>query len=283
LLPPSSSPNPPSVDLDAEYSPSRVVPGFRSILTEYRRRSDAAKQTLRCELNVRYGDAEGESLHHFPPPRAGSPLLVYIHGGHWQELSIDDSCFAAPALVRQGCGLVAVGYLLAPESTLDVMVASIAKALDWVVSNALALGGTSRTIYAAGSSAGAHLLAMATGSGPAATAARLAGVTLLSGVYDLSLIRLSYVNAALGLTGEDASRNSPIRFLPIRADQVLVARGETETGEYQNQHDLMTGALGAGESLICRGRNHFDLPLGLGDPRDELGRAVLRQMGTVRT
>jgi arylformamidase len=280
LPPQSCSPNLPAADLDAEYSPSRVVPGFRSILDEYRRLSDAAKQTLPCELDVRYGDAEGESLHHFPPPRAGSPLLVYIHGGHWQELSIDDSCFAAAALNRQGAGLVAVGYRLAPEGTLDAMVASVARALDWVVSNAPALGGTPQTIYAAGSSAGAHLLAMATGSGPSAAAARLAGVALLSGVYDLSLIRLTYVNEALGLTEEDARRNSPVQFLPIRADQVLVARGEIETGEYRNQHDLMTGALrGAGESLICRGRNHFDLPLGLGDPRDELGRAMLRQMG----
>lgn len=268
-------------DLDAEYSPSRVVPAFRSILAEYRRLSDLAKQTLPCELNVRYGDAEGESLHHFPPRRAGSPLLVYVHGGHWQELSIDDSCFAAPALTAHGAGLVAVGYRLAPEGSLDAMVGSVAKALDWIVSNAAALGGTPQTIHAAGSSAGAHLLAMATGSGPAAASARLAGVTLLSGVYDLSLIRLTYVNAALRLTEEDARRNSPLDFLPIRSDRVLVARGETETGEYRNQHDRLTDALRGGgvRSLTCRGRNHFDLPLGLGDPRDELGLAVLRQMG----
>jgi arylformamidase len=278
----------PVAHLDAEYSPSRIVPDFRSILAEYRRLSDVAKRSLPCELNVRYGDAEGEVLHHFPPRRSGSPLLVYVHGGHWQELSIDDSCFAAPALVKHGAGLVAVGYRLAPEGTLDAMVSSVGKALEWVVANAAALGGMPRTIHAAGSSAGAHLLAMATGNGPSAASVRLAGVALLSGVYDLSLIRLSYVNDALRLTETDATRNSPIGFLPIRADEVLVARGETETSEYRNQHELLVAALRhaesatAGEaavhSVVCRGRNHFDLPLGLGDPRDEVGRAVLRQM-----
>lgn len=280
----SCSPNPTGpndTDLDAEYSPSRVVPGFRSILAEYRRLSDLAKQTLPSELNIRYGDAPGELLHHFPPRRAGSPLLVYIHGGHWQELSIDDSCFAAPALVAHGAGLVAVGYQLAPEGTLDEMVGSVAKALDWVAGNAAALGGTPGTIHAAGSSAGAHLLAMAAGSGPAAASARLAGVVLMSGVYDLSRIRLTYVNDALRLTEQDASRNSPVRFLPIRTDKVIIARGQGETVEYASQHDLLAGALRgtAAQTMVCRGRNHFDLPLGLGDPADELGLAVLEQMG----
>jgi arylformamidase len=276
-------------EIDAAYSPSRLVPEFRSILSEYRRRSDAAKRALPCELNVRYGDSEGEALHCFPPRRAGSPLLVYVHGGHWQELGIDDSCFAASALVEHGAGLAAVGYRLAPEGTLDAMVASVGKALEWVVANAPALGATPQAIYAAGSSAGAHLLAMALGSAPAAASVRLAGVALLSGVYELSLIRLSYVNVALELTDADARRNSPIRFLPIRADEVLVARGEGETPEYGRQHELLVAGLqsaGGAEargtvvrSLVCRGRNHFDLPLGLADPEDELGHAVLRQMG----
>jgi arylformamidase len=290
LLPRSSSPDVARdadvSELDAEYSPSLIVPRFRSILAEYRRLSEAAKRSLRCELNVRYGDAEGELLHHFPPRRSGSPLLVFVHGGHWQELSIDDSCFAAPALAQQDAGLVAVGYRLAPEGTLDAMVGSVAKALAWVVANAPALGGKPEAIHAAGSSAGAHLLAMALSSAPSAASVRLAGVALLSGVYDLGLIRLSYVNDALGLTEADARRNSPIRFLPIRATEVLVAMGETETGEYRRQHDLLVGALHRANapstvvrSMVCRGRNHFDLPLGLGDPRDELGLAMLRQMG----
>ena len=272
-----------AIDLDAEYSPSRVVPDFRSVLAEYRRRSDVAKESLPCELNVRYGPAEGELLHHFPPPASGGPLLVFVHGGHWQELGIDDSCFAAPALVEQGAGLVAVGYRLAPQGTLDAMVRSVARALDWVVANAAELGGTPAAVHAAGSSAGAHLLAMALSGAPGAATVRLAGVALLSGVYDLDRIRLTYVNDALGLTEADAARNSPVNFLPIRADRVIVARGEVETGEYARQHDLLVEALrGAGaepDSLVCRGRNHFDLPLGLGDPRDELGRAMLTTMG----
>lgn len=278
----SSSPERPDSPewLDAEYSPSRTVPGWRSVLADGRRRSDAAKESLRCELDVPYGDGPGERLHHFPPRRPGSPLLVFVHGGHWQELSIDDSCFAAPTLVEQGAGLLAVGYRLAPAGTLDAMVDSIARALEWVTEHALALGGTPGRIHAAGSSAGAHLVAMALGTAPSAASVRVAGVALLSGVYDLNRLRRTYVNDALGLTEADACRNSPVHFLPIRADEVLLARGGTETSEYGRQHDLLVGALRQPgvSSLVAGDRNHFNLPLGLGDPRDELGRAVLRQM-----
>lgn len=286
---PSSSP-----DLDAEYSPSRRAPAFRSILAEYRRSSDEAKRALRCELNLRYGPCAGQVLHHFPPRAAPSPLLVFVHGGHWQESSIDDACFAARSLVARGAGYVAVGYELAPRGRLDSMVASVARALEWVVANTDRLGTTPHMVHAAGSSAGAHLLAMALGSGPSAAGAEVAGLTLMSGVYDLGLIRLTYVNEALGLDEEAARRNSPVRFLPLRSAQVIVARGEHETDEYGRQHDLLVGELeraagrpgsgpgnGSGpvRSLVCRGRNHFDLPLHLGDPHDELGRAVLAQMG----
>ena len=278
----------PRAELDAEYSPSRIVPEFKSIVSEYRRRSDVAKQSLLCELNVRYGDGDGESLHYFPSRRPRSPLLVYVHGGHWQDLSVDDSCFAASSLIRQGAGFIALGYGLAPERTLDAMVSSVGKAVEWVVANASSLGTVRSTIYAAGSSAGAHLLAMALGSAPSAASIGLAGVALLSGVYELSLIQRSYVNAALELTEADARRNSPIHYLPIRAAEVIVARGETETAEYARQHELIVAGLKGFEgttpgdtvvrSTVCRGRNHFDLPLGLGEPKDELGHVVLRQM-----
>jgi arylformamidase len=274
--------------LDAEYSPSRVAPESQAILWEYRRLSEVAKQTLRCELRVRYGDSESELLHHFPPRRASSPLLVYVHGGHWQEQSIDDSCFAANALIEHGAGFLAVGYGLAPACSLGAMVTSIGRALEWVSANAVALGGTPQQIYAAGSSAGAHLLAMALGGGSPTPCVKVAGLSLLSGVYELSRIRRSYVNDKLQLTDAEARQNSPVHHLPLRAAEVLVARGEIETAEYVRQHDLLitclrgAGGVAAGApvvwSLVCRGRNHFDLPLGLGQPQDELGCAVLRQM-----
>jgi arylformamidase len=287
LQPRSSFPEPALSQLDSGYSPSHLVPEFRSVLAEYREASDVAKQALRCELYLRYGEGEGELLHYFPPLRPSSPFLIYVHGGHWQELGIDDSCFAAPALVERGAGFAAVGYELAPAGTLDAMVASVALALEWVVDNAAALGTAPGRIHAAGSSAGAHLLAMALGSGPAGARVGLAGVTLMSGVYELSGIQRSYVNEALGLAAADARRNSPVHHLPLRAREVLVARGEVETAEYGRQHDSLLTALqdgsadseqGGARSLVCRGRNHFDLPLGLGDPGDELGAAVLDQM-----
>ncbi len=271
--------------LDADYSPSRIVPEFRAILARCRSLSDAAKETLPCELGVRYGSRDCELLHYFPPRRAGSPLLIYVHGGHWQELSVDDSCFAAEGMVEQGAAFVAIGYGLAPQRTLEAMTASVAGALAWVFDNHPTLGVDAQRVHAAGSSAGAHLLAMALGSGAPAGKARLAGATLLSGVYELSTIRLTYVNAALGLSEAAAKRNSPVHYVPLAASEVLLVRGATETAEYGRQHELMLNALRSRpaahseiRTMVCAGRNHFDLPLALGDPREDLGQAQRRQM-----
>jgi arylformamidase len=284
LLSPSSFPEWATTDLDAAYSPSTVVPDFLDVLREYRERSDAAKAALRCELDVEYGSGPAERLHLFPPPRAGNPLVVFVHGGHWQDLSIDDSCFAAPDLVCAGAGLVVLGYQTAPSGTLDAMVCSIATGLDWVVEHAVELGGRPDAVHAAGSSAGAHLVAMATSSAAGTAVTSLAGVVLLSGTYDLGLIPRTYVNCALGLDEETARRLSPVRALPMRVGEVLVARGGGETAEYVRQHGLLLDALEAEgdgvpvQSLVSTERNHFDLPLGLADPTEPLGCAVLSQL-----
>jgi arylformamidase len=56
-----------------------------------------------------------------------------------------------------------------------------------------------------------------------------------------------------------------------------------ETEAFADQHSHLVSTLvqlGVPVvDLVVPGRNHFDLPLGLGDPADELGRAVLAQMG----
>ena len=85
-----------------------------------------------------------------------------------------------------------------------------------------------------------------------------------------------------------AAHNGPILHLPISATKVLLARGEIETAEYKRQHSQMLAALyrsvaaqakpSVVRALVCTGRNHFDLPLGLGDPNEQLGQALRHQM-----
>ncbi|MEU6083140.1 alpha/beta hydrolase [Streptomyces sp. NPDC047108] len=265
--------------LERELSPSSRARDVTGTLAEYRERSLAALHTLDHRADVPYGPDPSERLHHFPPRRAGAPLLVFVHGGHWQESSKEDACFAAPALLAAGAGYVALGYGLAPRRRLPEMSASVRRGLAWVRAHATALGGRGDAVYAAGSSAGAHLVAMATGGQDGVP---LAGICLLSGLYDLRPVVGSYVNDALRLDPETAREQSPLYRTPPRAGQLLLARGGHETGEYARQQDRFAAALrSAGRpvtELVDEDRDHFELPLDLGDPRTPLGREVLHRL-----
>ena len=61
--------------------------------------------------------------------------------------------------MAHGCAYVAVGYGLAPDRTVPGMIASVARALDWLVTTGPSLGIDPDALHVAGSSAGAHLLA----------------------------------------------------------------------------------------------------------------------------
>src|SRR5262249_23292723 len=60
---------------------------------------------------------------------------------------------------------------------------------------------------------------------------------------------------------------------------LVAARGVDEPAGFADQQRWLVAAgaqLGVPVTdLVIPGRNHFDLPLGLGDPADPLGRAVL--------
>ena len=205
--------------------------------------------------------------------RRGSPLLVYVHGGYWQELSASDSLFMADDALASGIGVHAVEYRLAPAVTIAGIVEECVRDVAAVIARV----GPSRTVLA-GSSAGAHLAAMVRAD------RRVAGLidatVLLSGIYDLRPLVGTSVNDALGLDEAGATAVSPA-LLPVVAggDEVLCAVAEHESDEFIRQNREYAARLaGAGakvSSLIVPGRDHFDLPLDLVRPGTTVGDWVL--------
>jgi arylformamidase len=265
-------------ELDWEYSPSSLVVSLRAYLDEYARLSAAAHDAHHPLTDLSYGPDPDARLDLFPVRGPGNcPLEVFVHGGNWQQLSKRESAFPAPDFLAAGVAFAALDYGLAPGYRLDEIVTMVCDAVGWLHDNAAGFGVDPDRIYLSGSSAGAHLAAM--------TLVRdggrhVAGVTLLSGIYDLEPVRHSYVNDALGLDIDAALRNSPVYQLPQRLPPVVIARGGAETGEYIRQHDTMAALLRQRTSvteIVCPQRDHFDLAYDLGDPRTALGRAVLAQ------
>jgi arylformamidase len=272
--------------LDREYSPSSRVTDVGRFLSAYAIDSDHARARLAVRRGLAYGSSPAEALDFFPAPRPPAPLQVFVHGGYWQELGKDESAFPAPAFVAAGAAFATLDYGLAPACRLDDIVLMVRRALTWIDSHAGELGVVPGRVFVTGHSAGAHLAAMALMEGWAPASRHptdlVAGMCLLSGVYDLEPVRLSYVNQALGLDAETAARNSPLLHLPDVLPPVIVARGGNETGEFARQHDEMVGALRARSAsvtdIVVSERNHFDVPYDLGDPGTAVGAAVLAQM-----
>ncbi|GAA1421078.1 alpha/beta hydrolase [Streptomyces thermospinosisporus] len=269
-------------ELDREYSPSSCAPQFAAHLTRYATASDRARRILDHQSDVRYGPGPSELLDFYPPRRPRAPLFVFVHGGHWQEMSKEASAFAAVDLVEQGAGFIAVGYGLAPDHGIGSMVTSVRRALRWISSHAAELGSRPDLVFAGGSSAGAHLVATAL-CATAEEPCEVAGAVLLSGVYDLEPVRLSYVNDKVRMDGPAAVAHSPIHHLPLATSKAVVARGAAETAEYARQHaDFVRALTRTGlrpVDLTVAGRDHFDLPFDLGCRGTALGDAVLTLMG----
>jgi arylformamidase len=258
-------------ELDEAYLPGLSV-APEPYLDEYARRSELARRTLSW-WDVSYGPSAAERLHFFPPPRTGAPLLVFVHGGYWQELTEYESSFAAVDVVAHGWAFAALGYGLAPAYRLDEITAMVRRGVRWLSDNAAVLGIDARRIVLVGHSAGAQLAGMCLGETPVHTA------VLLSGLYDLEPLPRTSVGVAIGLSQDEAARNSPVRLLRGGFPRLVAGYGADETAGFAEQQESLLAAARAArvpvDALVVPGRHHFDLPLGLADPADPLGKRVL--------
>ena len=260
--------------LERAYMPSSMVASLADEIRAYVDGSAAARASLLFETCA-YGDAPDETLDAVPASAPGAPLLVYLHGGYWQELSKRESSFMAPALHVAGFAFATVDYTLAPAAKLADIVDQCVRAVAWCRDHAAALDADPGRVIVAGSSAGAHLAALIL-----TRLAGLAGAALLSGVYDLAPIRRTSVDGALSLSDHDVAALSPLDLAPLEPTPLVVAVGAVETAEFHRQSATLAAAWrGHGcpvEELFVPGRQHFDLPNDLGDTDTPLGQAVAR-------
>ncbi|WP_345803002.1 alpha/beta hydrolase [Microbacterium sp. AZCO] len=134
--------------------------------------------TARPDLTESYAEApDGRPLRvdvYLPtaPSPAGSPIMVFVHGGGWIQGSTDEASADLRWFADQGYIVVSPEYTLATaeQPTWDIAMPQIATALAWAADRAVAWGGDPDRIVAWGGSAGANL---ALGATYAAAAGRL--------------------------------------------------------------------------------------------------------------
>ncbi|XP_013183472.1 kynurenine formamidase [Amyelois transitella] len=238
-----------SLDLEREYSPSRWSERFPSaqdvlhhhvkIVTEA---SDDATNNIPHKLEIEYGSTPGQKLDILGTDLPDdSPILVYVHGGYWQELSREISRYPALPLYRSRVKTIVVGYDLCPVATLPEIVNQIQNAARFVFEYAEKMG--SRGVYFAGHSAGAHLVAKLLASADfldsALGSSRLQGAFLISGIYDLREVIHTSVNNAVQLPTEWARPLSPqfdcFKHLQGRRIRLYILAAQNDSPAFKKQ------------------------------------------------
>src|SRR6516164_7268454 len=109
------------------------------------------------------------------------------------------------------------------------------------------------------------------------------GGVCISGMYDLTPVRLSARSGYVAFDDTTVAELSPIRHLDRLQAPLVVAYGTCETPEFQRQNREFAAAVEAASKpvrlLVGEHYNHFELPETLGNPYGLLGRAALELMG----
>jgi acetyl esterase/lipase len=208
-------------DRDLGLNNGVAVPGSADIVAGWDRRSAEMRARYGDHLDLRYGP-RGRNRIDFLKAADGGPTLLFIHGGYWQTRAKETFTVFAGGPMAHGINVALIGYTLAPDATLDQIVAEIHQGLDFLVAKLPALGGDPNGIVVSGWSAGGHLTSMAL-SHPHVKAGMA-----ISGIYDLEPIRHSYLNVKLGLDEATSRRNSPMMQAGGTAKPLSLVAGSAE-------------------------------------------------------
>jgi acetyl esterase/lipase len=251
-----------------------AVPDGAQQVAGWEKHSAALRTRYPDNLDLRYGPRERNRID-FLKASDNGPTLVFIHGGYWQTRAKEAFTVFAEGPMAHEINVALIGYTLAPDATLDQIVAEIHSGLDFLVEKLPSLGGDRGRIVASGWSAGGHLTAMAL-SHPHVKA----GMGI-SGIYDLEPIRHSYLNVKLRLDQAMSQRNSPVKQAsgPLKPLSLVVGRAELPMLRQQTADFAAYRAL-QGLPVTCEeiaGADHFSIMDQLVSPKGRIT-TLIRQL-----
>ena len=259
------------MNLSKLYNNRELVPDHPVYFAKWAEGSQRARSTMTSHLDLRYGDAPGETIDLFPARKGDGSCMMFIHGGYWRSLDKKDFSFLAPAFVGAGISLSVVNYDLCPKFSIEEIVRQMLRASRWLWLHAEEYGMDQDRLYVSGHSAGGHLTAMLMCAQWPALDRELPkdlwkGGLAISGIYDLRpLVDVDWLNADLRLDEAAALKVSPA-FLPTATRApVMTCVGGDESSEFLRQNDLLGSrwkTAFAGD-IPMPGTNHFSVVDGL--------------------
>jgi len=261
-------------ELDLGLNNSAAVAGSSDMVNGWEQRSAELRKLHPDHIDLRYGPRERNRID-FLKARDKAPTLLFIHGGYWQMRAKEAFTMFAEGAMAHGINVALIGYTLAPDATLEAIVAEIHQGIDYLTGQLPVLGADAGGIVVSGWSAGGHLTAMAL-SHPKVKAGMA-----ISGIYDLEPIRHSYLNVKLKLDGPMSRRHSPMAQPggPMKPLALVVGAAELpllrkQTADFAG-HRARYGLPVAYEEIP--GANHFTIMDEMQSPKGRIT-TMIRQL-----
>jgi arylformamidase len=275
--------------LDAAYDQAAYAPNREQLIKRRISDSELARLQVGEPERVAYGPAEIERLDIYRTACALAPVFVFIHGGAWRSGRSKDFAGPAELFLAGGAHYVVPDFAWVQDvgGSLMVLADQVRRAVAWVHRNAAQFGGDANRLYLGGQSSGGHLAAVALTTDWQRDFGLpddiIKGGVCISGMYDLTPVRMSARNAYVAFDDATVEALSPILHLYRLHAPLIVAYGTCETPEFQRQNREFAAAVKAAgkpvQLLVGENYNHFELPETLGNPYGLLGRAALELMG----
>ena len=118
-------------DRDLGLNNGVAVAGSGDMVAGWERRSAEMRARDSDHLDLRYGPRERNRIDFFKAAEK-APTVLFIHGGYWQMRAKEVFAIFAAGPLAHGINVATIGYTLAPEATLDEIVAEIHQGLDYL-------------------------------------------------------------------------------------------------------------------------------------------------------
>jgi len=269
-------------EIDDQYNVERSIEDPKPYFEFFVRESAKARDELDCMLDISFGPTMEETVDVFPAADASAPILLFIHGGYWRRLSSKEFSLVARGLIRCGITVIVTNYALCPRVTIPEITRQSRAALSWARRTELNYAGDRDRIYICGHSAGGHQVARllcTNWEGDYGLPQNvIKGGYSISGLFDISPLRYSWLQPLLQLDEDVIQCESPQFHIPVSAPPLVADVGGVESDEFRRQsREYMDAWQAAGLQGVYTeqvGKNHFSAIEGFIDGDSDLCKAV---------